>query len=151
MFEFKCKYVDFLNVEREETFRFNLTPTEIMEKNLSVSGGLQTLLDKMTERQDVPSLSKFFSEFLEMSYGEISPDGRGFVKTPENWLSFKSTNAYNELYMKLLENKDGFANDFISGVLPGDDPKNAPNNQNILAIEKAKQMAIDKYNNNSVK
>lgn len=145
MYEYKCRFVDFANVEREETFRFNISQSEILNKELTTQGGLENLLERMMEKQDVASLAKWFSEFLEISYGEISPDGRNFYKSPEIFNNFKSTNAYNELYMRLLEDSD-FANDFIDGVIPSAPgaPKEEPNKQNILAIEKAKEMAKER-------
>lgn len=148
MFEYKCRYTDFLNVEREETFRFHLNESEIVDKELTTEGGLQQLLEKMSEKQDVPSLSKFFKEFIQISYGEISPDGRKFNKTKEIWEDFYATNAYNELYMKLLSDSD-FANQFIMGVLPKD-TKPKGNDRNLEAIERAKAAAAAKVNGMSV-
>jgi hypothetical protein len=141
MYEYKCRYTDFFNNEREETFRFNLTESEVLNKELTTQGGLQNLLERMTQKQDIPSLATFFREFLEISYGEISPDGRNFDKSPEIWKHFESSNAYNKLYMDLLSDDD-FALDFIAGVIPSaPSAKEAPNNQNLIAIEQAKARA----------
>lgn len=148
MFEYKCRYTDFMNVEREETFRFHLNESEILDKELTTEGGLQQLLEKMTEKQDVPSLSKFFKEFIQISYGEISPDGRKFIKNKEVWEDFYNTNAYNELYMKLLGDSD-FANEFIMGVLPKE-TKQKGNDRNLEAIERAKAAALARTNGMAV-
>lgn len=147
MYTYKTQFTDFFNNVREEEFRFNLMESELVDKDLTTEGGIKQLLEKMSQAQDIPALTRFFKEFLKASYGVISPDGRNFIKTEEEWQKFKSCPAYNELFMMLLQDEGTFALDFIDGVLPTKDPKNAPNNQNIMAIERAKEKALERANN----
>ena len=53
-------YKDFNGVERKENFYFNLTETELMEMQLSVTGGMQELLKTIVEKQDIPKLMAAF-------------------------------------------------------------------------------------------
>lgn len=143
MFVYTCNYVDFLGNEREEIFRFNLSQTELVNYELTTEGGVKQLIEKMIQAQDTPSLTKFTQEFIKASYGEISPDGRRFDKSEELWNKFYRTNAYDELFMKMVTDSQ-FAIDFIDGVMPAEDPHKNANKQNLIAIEKAKQMAQER-------
>lgn len=138
----KIRYTDFLDNVREEEFRFNLSKSELLDMNLTVEGGIVNLLEKWTQAQDVPSLTKFTKEFIKASYGEISPDGRDFMKSDEIWEKFYRSNAYDELYTELLTS-DEVASAFINAVIPDTDKKQG-DDRNLRAVEKAKAEALAK-------
>lgn len=110
-------YKDFNGVERKENFYFNLTETELMEMQLSVTGGMQELLKTIVEKQDIPKLMAAFKEIILKAYGEKSPDGRVFNKSPELSAAFEHTNAYNVLYMSLIKDAN-VAAEFINVIMP---------------------------------
>ena len=113
----KIKYTDFNDVEREETFYFNLSQSELFKLEHAESGGLTKRLSVILERQDVPSIMQTFEDMIRWSYGVPSADGRGFNKSDALYEEFKHTNAYDELFMELGSSSDAaFA--FIRGVLP---------------------------------
>lgn len=111
--------VDFNGVERKEDYYFNLTKTEISKAQMSVDGGLTTKLQRIVDAQNAPEIMKVFEEFIDMSYGIKSDDGKRFIKSPEILAEFKSTAAYDELFMELISSTKN-AIEFIKGILPSD-------------------------------
>lgn len=109
-------YTDFLDEERTETFRFNLSEAELMKWELSKEGTLSEHIKRIQETVDVPKLVDLYSELIDRSYGIMDPTGRKFIKTKEALEDFKATNAYSDLYMELATNQDKGA-EFISGVV----------------------------------
>ena len=112
-------YKDFDGQERTEDYYFNLTKTELTEMELSMNGGLSTLLEKIIKERDMKQLIEYFKRIVLDSYGEKSLDGRMFIKNEKLKEDFKSTMAYSEIFMELA-NDDKAAADFINGILPSD-------------------------------
>lgn len=134
-------YTDFLDEERTETFRFNLSVAELMKWELSKEGTLTEHIKRIQETVDVPKLIDLYSELIDRSYGIMDPTGRKFVKSKEALEDFKATNAYSDLYMELATNQDKGA-EFIAGVvsnklkkLMDEGVKNGTNDQNHPALE----------------
>lgn len=124
------KYTDYNGIERTEDFYFNLSKAELMEMEMGTSGGFAEMLTRIVAAQDQPALIKIFKEFVLKAYGEKSPDGKRFMKSPDIAAAFEQTEAYSELFMKLATDSDAAAK-FINGVVPVDVAKQA-------AIEAAK-------------
>lgn len=110
-------YRDYNDNERTEDFYFNLSKAELMEMEMSISGGLTEMINKVVAAQDAPSIIKVFKELILKAYGEKSPDGKRFIKNDELRESFAQTEAYSELFMELATNPDA-ASAFITGVMP---------------------------------
>ena len=110
---------NFNGVETTEDYYFNLTESEIIEMQIGTVGGLDEQLSKIVAGLDMPSMIKFFKDFVLKAYGEKSPDGKRFVKNDELREAFSQTNAYNKLFMELAFD-DKAAADFINGVIPKD-------------------------------
>lgn len=113
------KYVDFNGVEREEEFLFNLTKAEVMEMQLSKTGGLTETIRRIVETQDGPQIVALFKELILKAYGEKSLDGKMFVKTEEISRNFSYTNAYSNLFMELATDDEAAAA-FVNGIVPED-------------------------------
>lgn len=116
------KYTDYDGNEREETFRFNLTKAELATMEMSVKGGLRKYLEKAVEDQDNTKIFAVFKDMVDRSYGEKSNDGREFRKSPEILESFRSTEAYNALFMEIVTDEK-FALAFFDGITPPADNK----------------------------
>ena len=112
-------YTDYNGVERTEDFYFNLTKAEIMEMQLSTTGGLDEMIQRIIATQDVPAIAKIFKDLVLQAYGQKSPDGRRFIKNKELTEEFSQTEAYSELYMSLATDADAAAA-FINGIVPKD-------------------------------
>lgn len=115
MIEKTIKYTDYHNQEREEKFCFNLSKAELAEMELSTEGGLAESIQKIVDAKDVPQIIQIFKKLLLASYGEVSADGKRFIKSKEISDAFAQTEAYSELFMQLATNADA-ASEFINGI-----------------------------------
>lgn len=131
MLKKRITYTDYNGNKREEDFYFNLTKAEIMEMEMSTSGGLTEMIQRIIETQDAPSIIKVFKDIIMKAYGEKSPDGKRFVKSQELSEAFSQTEAYSELFMELASDSDA-ASKFVNGIIPADMAQ---------AVEKQQQQA----------
>ena len=114
------KYVDFDGTERSEEYRFHLSKSELMEMELSTSGGMERMVNRIVNARDAKSLVKIFKEIILKSYGELSDDGKYFIKVKDGHKladDFAQTEAYSELFMELTTNEEAAA-EFINGIVP---------------------------------
>lgn len=128
-------YKDFDGNERTEDFYFNLKKSEILEMHLETVGGLKQMLETIIAKQDAPKLTTVFKELILKSYGEKTPDGKRFVKSPELSKEFEETNAYDILFMELMDANNAAA--FVNGIIPAE-----------LAEEVERQKAITNASGN---
>jgi len=110
-------YVDFDGNERTEEFYFNLTKAEVIEMEMSTTGGLAAMLEKIVVSQDTKRIIEVFKDLILKSYGEKSPDGKRFVKNQELRDAFSQTEAYSELFLELATNSEAAAA-FVNGIVP---------------------------------
>lgn len=108
---------DFDGNERTETFYFNLTKAECMEMELSASGGLEKTIQRIIDAKDTKLIVDTFKELILKAYGEKSPDGKYFYKSPEISAKFAATEFYSELFMELSSDADA-ASKFFNGIIP---------------------------------
>ena len=113
-------YTDYNEVERTEDFYFNLTKAEIMEMELSTTGGLSEMITRIVNAKDAPAIIKIFKELILKAYGEKSADGKRFIKSPEISEAFAQTEAYSILFMELSTNADAAAK-FVNAIVPAGD------------------------------
>lgn len=115
MYKYHAQYTDFDGNTREEDFYFNLTQAEALKVVLGKSGGFQRWIQQIIDAQDGEQLYDAFEKIILAAYGEKSLSGREFIKNPEIMNRFKSTQAYSDLIMKLIQ--DGtFAAEFLNGI-----------------------------------
>lgn len=112
-------YTDYNGTERTEDFYFNLTKAEIMEMELSTSGGLAESIQRIIDAKDAPAIIAIFKDLVLKAYGEKSPDGKRFIKSDEIATAFSQTEAYSNLFMELATDADAAAK-FVNGVVPAD-------------------------------
>ena len=118
-------YVDYNGVERTEDYYFNLNKAELMEWELSATGGFSEILNRIMAEKDIPTIAKIFKEIIIKSYGVKSPDGKKFIKIDpvdghKLVNDFVQTEAYSILYMELATDSDSAAK-FVNGVMPPKD------------------------------
>lgn len=113
-------FSDYNGLTRTEDFYFNLNQAELIEMETSVDGGLKGMMQRIMDKKNIPGMMNVFKEFIIKSYGEKTPDGRGFVKINDNgvplYRSFVQTEAYSILYVELVTNADA-AVEFINGLI----------------------------------
>ena len=117
-------YTDYNGVERTEDHYFNLSKAELMEMELSTTGGLAEMINKIVAAQDAPAIVKVFKELVLKAYGQKSADGRRFIKSKELADEFSQTEAYSQLFMELATDADKAA-EFINGIVPAKVAKQA--------------------------
>lgn len=110
-------YTDYNQAERTEDFYFNLTKAEVMEMEMSTSGGLAEMIKKIVAAKDAPAIIKVFKDLILKAYGEKSPDGKRFIKSEEISTAFAQTEAYSQLFMELATDPDRAA-EFVNGIIP---------------------------------
>ena len=118
-------YTDYNEVERTEDFYFNLTKAEIMEMELSTTGGMAEMIKKIVATKDQPAIIKIFKDLVLKAYGEKSADGKRFIKSEEITTAFSQTEAYSILFMELATDADAAAK-FVNGIVPADVAKQLP-------------------------
>lgn len=110
-------YTDYNDNKRTEDFFFNLSKAELMEMEMGTTGGWTNWVKQIVEAQDAPTLVKLFKEIVLKAYGKKSLDGKRFIKSDELATEFSQTEAYSELYMKLVTD-DKAASRFMNGIIP---------------------------------
>ena len=110
-------YTDYDGTERTEKFYFNLTEAELVEMEVSATGGLTRYIEKILEGKDGAKIMGVFKDLLFKAYGEKSADGRRFIKSEELSMAFSQTEAYNKLFMELCTD-DKAAAAFVNGIIP---------------------------------
>lgn len=119
-------YVDFFGIERTEDARFHLSNQEVLSLELSKNGGLMNWIKKAAATSNSEELMPVFENIILASYGEISPDGRRFMKSEELSKAFKETPMYGMLIESFFKD-EGAAAEFFKGVgLPVEKVATAP-------------------------
>jgi len=120
MYAKKINFHDLDGNEISKTFYFNLTKAEIVEMQLSTTGGFAEKIQRIIDAQEIPEIIKTFKELILVSYGERCDDGKRFIKVKDGHRladEFAETDAYSELFMELATNADAATN-FINGIVP---------------------------------
>jgi hypothetical protein len=110
-------YTDFNDEEVSEDFFFHLSQAELIELEVSRTGGFIESLQRIIDAEDNASLVAEFQNIILKSYGQRSVDGKRFVKNEAVIEEFKSTAAYSALFMELVTNTDAAA-EFVNGIIP---------------------------------
>lgn len=110
-------YTDYKGTERTEDFYFNLTNAEIAEMEMSVNGGFTEMIERIVAAQNAPEIINVFKDLILRAYGQVSLDGRQFIKKAELREEFSQTEAYSQLFMELATDSEAAA-DFVNGIMP---------------------------------
>lgn len=119
MYKKTMTYTDYNGVERKEDFYFNLTKAEIMEMEMTTTGGMAEMIQRIVDAQDAPAIIKIFKDLVLKAYGEKSADGKRFIKSKELSDAFAQTEAYSQLFMELATDAEA-ASKFVNAIVPND-------------------------------
>jgi hypothetical protein len=116
-----------------EDFHFHLSTSELVTLNINharisggfdteksvVTGGYKEYLETELASGDGKRIMAVFRELIFLSYGERSEDGKRFRKGDNQELAkaFAETEAYDQLFIKLVTNAD-FGAEFFNGIMP---------------------------------
>lgn len=117
MLKKEITYEDFDGNEVTEVLYFNLSSTELLEMETSADGGMQRMLERIIETQDMRKMLEEFKKILLASYGKRSDDGKRFIKNEQLREEFQETGAFDALFMQMAEDPTGAAK-FVAGILP---------------------------------
>lgn len=112
-------YTDFNGTERTEDCWFNLSKLDLMQLLNTSESDPTAKLRSALNSADPTAMMLFFKDFMLAAYGERSVDGRRFIKSKEISEAFSQTIAFEELFMRLINDENGLLN-FIYGVIPND-------------------------------
>lgn len=117
MYKKTIAFTDYNGIDREEDFYFNLNESEVIKMELRVPGGLTAMMQRIVQKIDGQQIIDTFEYLIREAYGEKSPDGREFIKSPELTRKFMQTEAYDKFFMELCTDSDA-ASAFFNGILP---------------------------------
>lgn len=117
-------YTDFNDVERTEVFRFNLTKAEMIDMELGgVTNdnphGFRARLQEVVASNNGRLIMDTFRDIILKAYGEISDDGRKFIKNKRLSEEFENHAAYNVLFIELVTDSTAAA-EFIQSIVPAE-------------------------------
>lgn len=147
MYKTNITYTDFNGQKRTEEFCFHMTEVELM-KWASTPGGYSRdqVIDKMMSKEDNEGLMGVVESLLRASYGEISLDGKRFVKTPEVQANFFESNAYPKMFLTLATDPEESAK-FFNGIFPDNFAETV---EKIRAANAAREASAKSLDNPSV-
>jgi len=110
-------YTDYNDVERTEDFYFNLTEAELMEMEITTTGGMAETIEKIVNAKDLPAIVTIFKDFVLKAYGVKSDDGKRFIKNDKVREEFSQSAAYSKIFMELATDSKAAA-EFMNGIIP---------------------------------
>lgn len=117
MYKKTIEFTDYNGIDRKEDFYFNLTESEIIKMEMQVPGGLTAMMQRIVMKLDAQNIIDTFEDLIARAYGEKSPDGREFVKSPELSKRFMQTEAYNNFFLEICRDANA-AQEFFNGIVP---------------------------------
>ena len=79
--------------------------------------GMQAKLQRIVDSEDGKAILTELKDMVRRSYGR--KEGDRFIKSPDIWAEFSSSEAFSQLIFDLCTNATAAA-EFINGVVPGD-------------------------------
>lgn len=125
MLKREINYVDLDRNSRTDTAYFHLSNAEIGRMQVKMDGKYIDYLKALVEGKHVEKLYDIFYNLILDSYGEKSPDGKRFIKSPEMRKDFELSVAFDTLFSELITDMDKMS-DFTKRVIPSNVALNPP-------------------------
>lgn len=110
-------YTDYDGISRTEDFYFDLSEDRAVEMAFAKDGGIEAFIKRIIQEKNQQEIIRMFREYLRLTYGEKSDDGKYFIQNDQVFEKFKSTKAYEKIFMELAFNSTAAA-DFINKTIP---------------------------------
>lgn len=120
MYKTSVTYENFDGEKVTKDLYFNLTKAEITKISLNYKDGIDKYVDSIIHPINGEVEPKKIIDLFEMlifkAYGVRTPEG-DFIKSDEKVRAFASTEAYSELFMRLLQDEN-YQTEFFMGIIP---------------------------------
>lgn len=113
-------YTDLDGKEVNETAYFNLSKRELLklDEEYADQGGLETVVQKLSEEEDKHKILAIYEKFIFASYG-VRPEGKNaIVKNAELVEEFIGSGAYDALFDELFYGTNNELQTFLLGIFP---------------------------------
>lgn len=110
-------YEDYNGNEYTEDFYFNLSKTELLEMETSVTEGMTVMLQDIVKAGKAHDMLQVYKNIILSSFGTKSEDGKRFIKSKEAAAAFVESPAFDELFVSLASDAD-IAAEFVNGIIP---------------------------------
>lgn len=117
MFKRTFKYVGYDGKEKEDTYYFNLNEAELYELDLSSIYGFSGQMERLLKEERTQEIVDAFKGIILSAVGEVSPDGRRFIKNDQIKEDFYRSKAYAQLFVELVSKGEKFA-EFLKAAIP---------------------------------
>lgn len=119
MYKRKITYKNFDGDEVTETLAFNLSETELLDLSEEDAMFSASFLKRVSEEQDPAVMFRVLRKVIALSYGEITTDGKRFMKSPEIMNGFLHSAAYDALIRELVTADDiNDVSNMLIGIFP---------------------------------
>lgn len=117
MLKQKVKYLDFDDVEQNETLYFNLNRMElIVLQSRYGKDDMAKYIEKVVAEEDYQKMYELLKDIVLTSYGVRSEDGKRFVKNEKIREEFETSLAYEALIEDFHDDEGSTLNNFITGI-----------------------------------
>lgn len=118
MLKQKVKYLDFDDVEQNETLYFNLNRMELIALQARYGkDDMAKYIEKVVAEEDYQKMYELLKDIVLTSYGVRSEDGKRFVKNEKIREEFETSLAYEALIEDFHDDDEGSTlNKFITGI-----------------------------------
>lgn len=144
MFETPITYTDLNGDEQTETYAFHLTKENVVDLNVSPKGGLENYLQEIIASEDGAAVMENLRAIVRMAVGRRSEDGKRFEKDPVYASQFMQSEAYSELFFRLVSDAE-FAAEFINKTMPSGMKKQLEDTKKTYSDEELLSMSDEQF------
>lgn len=119
MYKITKKYEDFRGNDREESFYFNITESEMVDMIKNDPSFSPDYLIYLTKEPSGFAMMEVMRKLIVLSYGELSEDGKHFRKDDQITKDFIQSKAYEEILNDFFDGEhETMVKDFVLNVFP---------------------------------
>ena len=117
MFSRTFEYKGYDGQPKKDTYYFDLNEAELYELDLSSIYGFSGMMTRLLKEERTKEIVEMFKGIILGAVGEVSPDGRRFIKNDQIREDFHRSKAYSMLFVELVSSGEKFA-EFLKGAIP---------------------------------
>lgn len=117
MFVREFTYTGYDGKEKKDTYYFNLNEAELYELDLSSIYGFTGQMERLLKAERTQEIVDMFKGIILGAVGEVSPDGRRFIKNEQIREDFYRSKAYAQLFVELVSSGEKFS-EFLKSAIP---------------------------------